>query len=163
MENDTPWKTEDGSMFPSLSSSSLGKLYFVILPSVSELEASVDKLQKEVEQLREQRNQQKQLADSSARQRDMYKALLTQSTGFSLPLQGNCKILPHVEIFLFWIELNFQCNDVKDEVHFMCMCLKVQIPHHSLQMSGPRSQLLALLPRELRLLSRHRLPRQKQL
>uniref|UniRef100_A0A3Q3XHX8 Uncharacterized protein n=1 Tax=Mola mola TaxID=94237 RepID=A0A3Q3XHX8_MOLML len=50
---------------------------------VSELEASVEKLQKEVEQLREQRNQQRQLADSSARQRDMYKALLTQSTGFS--------------------------------------------------------------------------------
>uniref|UniRef100_A0A8P4FY78 Translocated promoter region a, nuclear basket protein n=1 Tax=Dicentrarchus labrax TaxID=13489 RepID=A0A8P4FY78_DICLA len=50
--------------------------------------ASVDKLQKEVEQLREQRNQLKQLADSSARQRDMYKALLTQSTGFSLPPQG---------------------------------------------------------------------------
>lgn len=61
----------------------------VSLPlSVSELEASVDKLQKEMEQLREQRNQQKQLADSSARQRDMYKALLSQSTGFSLPSQG---------------------------------------------------------------------------
>ncbi|XP_028282895.1 nucleoprotein TPR-like isoform X2 [Parambassis ranga] len=55
---------------------------------ISELESSVDKLQKEVEQLKEQRNQQKQLADSSARQRDMYKALLTQSTGFSLPPQG---------------------------------------------------------------------------
>uniref|UniRef100_G3PPU3 Translocated promoter region a, nuclear basket protein n=1 Tax=Gasterosteus aculeatus aculeatus TaxID=481459 RepID=G3PPU3_GASAC len=55
---------------------------------VSELEAGVDKLQKEVEQLKEQRNQQKQLADSSARQRDMYKTLLTQSTGFSLPPQG---------------------------------------------------------------------------
>ncbi|XP_053293846.1 nucleoprotein TPR isoform X2 [Pleuronectes platessa] len=55
---------------------------------VSELEASVDKLQKEVEHLREQRNQQKQLADSNARQRDMYKALLTHSTGFSLPPQG---------------------------------------------------------------------------
>lgn len=53
-----------------------------------ELEASVDKLQKEVEQLREQRNQLKQLSDSNARQRDMYKALLTQSTGFSLPPQG---------------------------------------------------------------------------
>uniref|UniRef100_A0A3Q3XS26 Uncharacterized protein n=1 Tax=Mola mola TaxID=94237 RepID=A0A3Q3XS26_MOLML len=47
------------------------------------------KLQKEVEQLREQRNQQRQLADSSARQRDMYKALLTQSTGFSIPLEGD--------------------------------------------------------------------------
>lgn len=62
---------------------------FVVPFSVSELEANVDKLQKEVEQLREQRNQQKQLADSSARQRDMYKALLTQSTGFSLPPQGD--------------------------------------------------------------------------
>uniref|UniRef100_A0A671V9U2 Translocated promoter region, nuclear basket protein n=1 Tax=Sparus aurata TaxID=8175 RepID=A0A671V9U2_SPAAU len=50
--------------------------------------SQVTSLQKEVEQLREQRNQQKQLADSSARQRDMYKALLTQSTGFSLPSQG---------------------------------------------------------------------------
>lgn len=61
--------------------------------SVSELEASVKKLQKEAEQLKEQRNQQKQLADSSARQRDMYKALLTQSTGFSLPPQGDTRIL----------------------------------------------------------------------
>ncbi|MEQ2265561.1 hypothetical protein XENORESO_009041, partial [Xenotaenia resolanae] len=55
---------------------------------ITELESIVDKLKKEVEQLREQRNQQKQLADSSARQRDMFKALLTQSTGFSLPPQG---------------------------------------------------------------------------
>uniref|UniRef100_A0A7N9ASS5 Nucleoprotein TPR n=1 Tax=Mastacembelus armatus TaxID=205130 RepID=A0A7N9ASS5_9TELE len=52
------------------------------------LETSVNKLQKEVDELGVQRNQQKQLADSTARQRDMYKALLTQSTGFSLPLQG---------------------------------------------------------------------------
>uniref|UniRef100_A0A8D0DES5 Nucleoprotein TPR n=1 Tax=Sander lucioperca TaxID=283035 RepID=A0A8D0DES5_SANLU len=51
--------------------------------------ASVDKLEKDVEQLKEQRNQQKQLADSNARQRDMYKVLLTQSTGFSLPTQGS--------------------------------------------------------------------------
>ncbi|XP_028328136.1 nucleoprotein TPR-like [Gouania willdenowi] len=56
---------------------------------VSELESSVDKLQKEVEQLKEQRNQQKQLADSNARQRDMFKALLSQSTGFSFPPQGH--------------------------------------------------------------------------
>ncbi|MEQ2158398.1 hypothetical protein GOODEAATRI_011905 [Goodea atripinnis] len=56
--------------------------------SFRKLESIVDKLQKEVEQLREQRNQHKQLADSSARQRDMFKALLTQSTGFSLPPQG---------------------------------------------------------------------------
>ncbi|XP_061587970.1 nucleoprotein TPR-like isoform X2 [Cololabis saira] len=55
---------------------------------ITELESLVDKLKKEVEQLTEQKNQQKQLADSSARQRDMYKALLTQSTGLSLPPQG---------------------------------------------------------------------------
>uniref|UniRef100_A0A8C7YYH4 Nucleoprotein TPR n=1 Tax=Oryzias sinensis TaxID=183150 RepID=A0A8C7YYH4_9TELE len=55
-------------------------------------QSSVDKLQKEVELLREQRNQQKQLADSSARQRDMFKTLLTQSTGFSLPTQGDHNI-----------------------------------------------------------------------
>ncbi|XP_020791648.2 nucleoprotein TPR isoform X2 [Boleophthalmus pectinirostris] len=55
---------------------------------VSELETSVDNLQKEIVQLKEQRNLQKQLADSNARQRDMYKALLTQSTGYTLPPQG---------------------------------------------------------------------------
>lgn len=67
--------------------------YVCLVPSrVSELESSVDKLQKEVEELREQRNQQKQLADSNSRQRDMYKALLTQSTGFSLPPQGDTNI-----------------------------------------------------------------------
>ncbi|XP_077393151.1 nucleoprotein TPR-like [Festucalex cinctus] len=56
---------------------------------VSELETSVDKLEKEVEQLREQRNLQKQLADSNSRQRDMYKTLLQQSTGFNLPSQDS--------------------------------------------------------------------------
>ncbi|XP_077471090.1 nucleoprotein TPR-like [Stigmatopora argus] len=54
---------------------------------VLELETSVDKLQKELEQLREQSNQQKQLADSNARQRDMFKALLSHSTGFNIPTQ----------------------------------------------------------------------------
>lgn len=74
--------------------------------SVSELEATVDKLQKEVEQLREQRNQQKQLADSNARQRDMYKALLTQSTGFSLPPAGGNPDTygPFVVFYLFIFE-----------------------------------------------------------
>lgn len=69
----------------------------------------MDKLQKEVEQLVEQRNQQKQLADSSARQRDMYKALLTQSTGFSLPPQGDIKILPNVGLYGS-SDLNRQCE-----------------------------------------------------
>ncbi|XP_057713780.1 nucleoprotein TPR-like isoform X1 [Corythoichthys intestinalis] len=54
---------------------------------VLELETSVDKLQKELEQLSEQGKQQKQLADSNARQRDMYKALLSHTTGFTLPSQ----------------------------------------------------------------------------
>lgn len=74
---------------PENSHINLSSLPLFVVPSVLELEANVAKLQKEVEQLREQRNQQKQLADSSARQRDMYKALLTQSTGFSLPPPGN--------------------------------------------------------------------------
>lgn len=60
----------------------------------------MDKLQKEVEQLREQRNQQKQLADSNARQRDMFKALLTQSTGFSLPPQGDTRALIEISIIV---------------------------------------------------------------
>uniref|UniRef100_A0A3B3VZB4 Translocated promoter region, nuclear basket protein n=1 Tax=Poecilia latipinna TaxID=48699 RepID=A0A3B3VZB4_9TELE len=60
----------------------------------------VDKLQKEVEQLREQRNQQKQLADSNARQRDMFKALLSQSTGFSLPPQGDTRALMEISTIL---------------------------------------------------------------
>ncbi|CAF91296.1 unnamed protein product, partial [Tetraodon nigroviridis] len=58
------------------------------LARVSELEVDVDKLQKETEYLRTQMTHQKRLADSSARQRDMYKALLSQGTGFSLPPQG---------------------------------------------------------------------------
>ncbi|CAL8276864.1 unnamed protein product [Lota lota] len=55
---------------------------------VCDLEVRVEQLQKEVELLREQRNQQKQLADSSSRQRDMYRILLTQNTGYSLPPHG---------------------------------------------------------------------------
>lgn len=84
--------------------------------SVSELEVSVDKLQKEAEQLREQRNQQKQLADSSARQRDMYKALLTQSTGYSLPAPGHIKHT-HTHRGLYGeLVLNNLCNAA------LCLC-----------------------------------------
>lgn len=63
-------------------------LFFALDFRLSELEADVDKLQKEAEYLREQMTQQKRLADSSARQRDMYRALLLQGTGFSLPPEG---------------------------------------------------------------------------
>uniref|UniRef100_A0A8B9H7L6 Nucleoprotein TPR n=1 Tax=Astyanax mexicanus TaxID=7994 RepID=A0A8B9H7L6_ASTMX len=52
-----------------------------------ELEQSLEKVQKEHELLKEQRNQQKQLADSAMRQRDMYRILL-ETAGVSLPPQG---------------------------------------------------------------------------
>uniref|UniRef100_A0A8C8G5F0 Nucleoprotein TPR n=1 Tax=Oncorhynchus tshawytscha TaxID=74940 RepID=A0A8C8G5F0_ONCTS len=52
------------------------------------LEQQLEKVQKELEIIKEQRNQQKQLADSNGRQRDMYRILLSQSTGFNLPPQG---------------------------------------------------------------------------
>uniref|UniRef100_A0A8B9HDM9 Nucleoprotein TPR n=1 Tax=Astyanax mexicanus TaxID=7994 RepID=A0A8B9HDM9_ASTMX len=53
-----------------------------------ELEQSLEKVQKEHELLKEQRNQQKQLADSAMRQRDMYRILL-ETAGVSLPPQGD--------------------------------------------------------------------------
>ncbi|XP_061093863.1 translocated promoter region b, nuclear basket protein isoform X2 [Conger conger] len=54
----------------------------------SELELSLDKVQSELEQLREQRSHQMQLTESIARQRDMYRILLAQTTGVSFPTQG---------------------------------------------------------------------------
>uniref|UniRef100_A0A3Q4C0N2 Uncharacterized protein n=1 Tax=Mola mola TaxID=94237 RepID=A0A3Q4C0N2_MOLML len=80
-----------------------------------------NKLQKEVEQLREQRNQQRQLADSSARQRDMYKALLTQSTGFSIPLEGDTGRPPLAEVVL-----NTRRHDVQIELRIMCISATAQ-------------------------------------
>uniref|UniRef100_A0A672I278 Translocated promoter region a, nuclear basket protein n=1 Tax=Salarias fasciatus TaxID=181472 RepID=A0A672I278_SALFA len=79
---------------------------------ISELESSMAKLKTEMELLREQRNQQKQLSDSNARQRDMYKALLTQSTGFSLPPQGECRTQTRVTFHMSfgeksWTEFSF--------------------------------------------------------
>uniref|UniRef100_A0A674DEH9 Nucleoprotein TPR n=1 Tax=Salmo trutta TaxID=8032 RepID=A0A674DEH9_SALTR len=55
---------------------------------VTQLEQQLEKVQKEQEIIKEQRNQQKQLADSNGRQRDMYRILLSQSTGFNLPPQA---------------------------------------------------------------------------
>ncbi|KAL0965926.1 hypothetical protein UPYG_G00288040 [Umbra pygmaea] len=55
---------------------------------VTHLEQQLDQVQKELELIKEQRNHQKQLADSNARQRDMYRILLSQTTGFNLPPQG---------------------------------------------------------------------------
>ncbi|XP_072536890.1 translocated promoter region b, nuclear basket protein isoform X2 [Salminus brasiliensis] len=54
----------------------------------SELQKSLEKAQGELEQLREQRAHQMQLAESIVRQRDMYRVLLAQATGVSFPQQG---------------------------------------------------------------------------
>uniref|UniRef100_A0A8C1M662 Nucleoprotein TPR n=1 Tax=Cyprinus carpio TaxID=7962 RepID=A0A8C1M662_CYPCA len=51
----------------------------------TELEQSLEKVQKELEQIKEQLNHQKQLADSATRQRDMYRILL-QTAG----VEQNC-------------------------------------------------------------------------
>ncbi|XP_062873069.1 nucleoprotein TPR isoform X2 [Trichomycterus rosablanca] len=51
-------------------------------------QVELEKVQKELEQLKEQRNQQKQLADSATRQRDMYRILL-QTAGVNLPPQSS--------------------------------------------------------------------------
>ncbi|KAK3560903.1 hypothetical protein QTP86_022909 [Hemibagrus guttatus] len=53
----------------------------------TEFEQRLEKVQKELELLKEQRNQQKQVADSAMRQRDMYRILL-QMAGVDLPPQG---------------------------------------------------------------------------
>ncbi|XP_069050175.1 nucleoprotein TPR isoform X2 [Lepisosteus oculatus] len=55
---------------------------------VTELELSLDKAQRELEQLREARSHQMQLVESIVRQRDMYRILLAQTTGVSFPVQG---------------------------------------------------------------------------
>lgn len=54
----------------------------------TELEQSLEKVKKDLEQIKEQMNHQKQLADSSTRQRDMYRILL-QTAGVELPTQGS--------------------------------------------------------------------------
>ncbi|XP_023662175.1 nucleoprotein TPR isoform X2 [Paramormyrops kingsleyae] len=54
----------------------------------TELEQSLEKAQRELEQLREQRSHQMQLTESIVRQRDMYRILLAQTTGVSFPVQG---------------------------------------------------------------------------
>uniref|UniRef100_A0A3B3T983 Nucleoprotein TPR n=1 Tax=Paramormyrops kingsleyae TaxID=1676925 RepID=A0A3B3T983_9TELE len=51
----------------------------------TELEQSLEKAQRELEQLREQRSHQMQLTESIVRQRDMYRILLAQTTGVSFP------------------------------------------------------------------------------
>ncbi|XP_056597198.1 nucleoprotein TPR [Triplophysa dalaica] len=54
----------------------------------TEFEQSLEKVQKELQQVKEQMNHHKQLADSAARQRDMYRILL-QTAGVELPAHGS--------------------------------------------------------------------------
>ncbi|MFT7809073.1 nucleoprotein TPR-like isoform X3 [Arapaima gigas] len=54
----------------------------------TELELSLDKAQRELEQLREQRNNQMQMVESIVKQRDMYRILLAQTTGVSFQAHG---------------------------------------------------------------------------
>ncbi|KAJ8357190.1 hypothetical protein SKAU_G00199840 [Synaphobranchus kaupii] len=55
------------------------------LSSNTEQEKSLQAVRSELVQLREQRSHQAQLAESAVRQRDMYRILLSQTTGVSLP------------------------------------------------------------------------------
>lgn len=57
--------------------------------SRSELEQTLEKVQLELDSLREQRSQQVKMTESIAKQRDMYRVLLAQATGVSFPQQGS--------------------------------------------------------------------------
>ncbi|XP_048832037.1 translocated promoter region b, nuclear basket protein isoform X4 [Brienomyrus brachyistius] len=54
---------------------------------VAELEVNLEKAQRELVDLQEQRRHQMQLVESIVRQRDTYRVLLTQTTGVSFPVQ----------------------------------------------------------------------------
>ncbi|KAM6948188.1 nucleoprotein TPR [Aplochiton taeniatus] len=55
---------------------------------VSELQQSAEQTLRELAMVKKERDQQQRLADSHARQRDMYRILLSQSTDLTLPPQG---------------------------------------------------------------------------
>lgn len=56
---------------------------------ISELQHKLENSLTELEQLRESRQHQMQLVDSIVRQRDMYRILLSQTTGMAIPLQSS--------------------------------------------------------------------------
>ncbi|KAM7046736.1 nucleoprotein TPR isoform 4-T4 [Acridotheres tristis] len=56
---------------------------------ISELQRQLDEAVSELQQLRESRQHQLQLVESIIRQRDMYRILLTQTTGAIIPLQAS--------------------------------------------------------------------------
>ncbi|NXR18425.1 TPR protein, partial [Cinclus mexicanus] len=55
---------------------------------ISELQSQLDEAVSELQQLRESRQHQLQLVESIIRQRDLFRILLTQTTGAIIPLQG---------------------------------------------------------------------------
>ncbi|XP_012584378.1 PREDICTED: nucleoprotein TPR [Condylura cristata] len=56
---------------------------------ITELQLKLESAMTELEQLRESRQHQMQLVDSIVRQRDMYRILLSQTTGVVIPLQAS--------------------------------------------------------------------------
>uniref|UniRef100_A0A8C5U197 Translocated promoter region, nuclear basket protein n=1 Tax=Malurus cyaneus samueli TaxID=2593467 RepID=A0A8C5U197_9PASS len=56
---------------------------------ISELQSQLDEAVSELQQLRESRQHQLQLVESIIRQRDMFRILLTQTTGAIIPLQAS--------------------------------------------------------------------------
>uniref|UniRef100_A0A8C9T2R4 Nucleoprotein TPR n=1 Tax=Scleropages formosus TaxID=113540 RepID=A0A8C9T2R4_SCLFO len=58
----------------------------------AELEMTLEKTRKDLEQLREQHSHQMKLTESVVRQRDMYRILLAQTTGVSFPVQGELSL-----------------------------------------------------------------------
>ncbi|XP_062836814.1 nucleoprotein TPR isoform X2 [Anolis carolinensis] len=56
---------------------------------ISELQSQLGEAISELEKLRESRHHQMQLVDSIVRQRDMYRILLAQTTGVTIPLQAS--------------------------------------------------------------------------
>uniref|UniRef100_A0A4W2GYU5 Nucleoprotein TPR n=1 Tax=Bos indicus x Bos taurus TaxID=30522 RepID=A0A4W2GYU5_BOBOX len=56
---------------------------------ISELQVKLENALTELEQLRDSRQHQMQLVDSIVRQRDMYRILLSQTTGVAIPLQAS--------------------------------------------------------------------------
>uniref|UniRef100_A0A673VFD3 Nucleoprotein TPR n=1 Tax=Suricata suricatta TaxID=37032 RepID=A0A673VFD3_SURSU len=56
---------------------------------ITELQLKLENALTELEQLRESRQHQMQLVDSIVRQRDMYRILLSQTTGVAIPLQAS--------------------------------------------------------------------------
>uniref|UniRef100_A0A452V900 Nucleoprotein TPR n=1 Tax=Ursus maritimus TaxID=29073 RepID=A0A452V900_URSMA len=59
---------------------------------IAELQLKLENALTELEQLRESRQHQMQLVDSIVRQRDMYRILLSQTTGVAIPLQDDISL-----------------------------------------------------------------------